>query len=187
MSALSDSELVEQYRQGREAAFNEIVLRYQEKIYWVVRRFLNDHDESDDIVQDVFVKASSALKEFRGDSSLYTWLYRIAVNLSLNEIRRKRVKEFFRLDEVEESEVASDNTADGFTEVNEDQKLIRNAVAQLPPKQRIVFVLRFYEEMPYEEIAEIMQTTAGGLKANFFHALKKVSAYVKAQHGTRHH
>ncbi len=185
MSALTDQELVERYRSGQESAFNEIVLRYQEKVYWVVRRFLNDHDDADDIVQDVFVKASAALKEFRGDSSLYTWLYRIAVNLSLNEIRRKRVRDFFRLEDVEHLEESSEHEPDKVAEAEEQRKLIEEAVRFLPPKQRTVFVLRYYEELAYEEIAGILHTSVGGLKANFFHAVKKVAGHLRKQHGTR--
>ncbi len=185
MKALTDLELVEQYRQGREAAFNEIVLRHQEKVYWVVRRFLNDHDDADDVVQDVFIKASRKLREFRGDSSLYTWLYRIAVNLSLNAIRRKRVGEFFRLEDVEDLSGGSDDSPDRHLEADEHRRLVEAAVQALPAKQRTVFVLRYYEEMPYEEIAEVLKTTVGGLKANYFHAARKVTEYVRKRHGTR--
>jgi RNA polymerase sigma-70 factor (ECF subfamily) len=185
MSALSDSDLVEQYRQGREAAFNEIVLRYQEKIYWVVRRFLSDHDDADDVVQEVFIKAARSLSDFRGESSLYTWLYRIAVNLSLNAIRNKRVADFFRLDDVGDLADHSGSGPDRDVDTEEQHRLIESAVRALPPKQRTVFVLRYYEELPYEEIASIMQTSIGGLKANYFHAVKKVAESVKRHYGTR--
>ncbi|MCU0453796.1 MAG: sigma-70 family RNA polymerase sigma factor [Bacteroidetes bacterium] len=185
MTAISDQELVEQFRQGREPAFNEIVLRYQERIYWVVRRFLNDHDDADDVVQDVFIKAARNLRGFRGDSSLYTWLYRIAVNLSLNAIRRKRVADFFRLDDIGDIASHDDIGPDGRVEADEQRQLIESAAQQLPPKQRTVFVLRYYEDLSYEEIAEILHTSVGGLKANFFHAIRKVAEHVKRQHGTR--
>lgn len=185
MSALTDLDLVEQYRQGREAAFNEIVLRYQEKIYWVVRRFLTDHDDADDVVQDVFIKASRNLRDFRGDSSLYTWLYRIAVNLSLNAIRNKRVAEFFRLEDVGDIADHGSPGTDQAVDEEEQRRLIESAVRTLPPKQRTVFVLRYYEEMSYEDIAKVMQTSVGGLKANYFHAVRKVAAFVRKQHGTR--
>lgn len=185
MSALSDPELVEHYRQGREAAFNEIVLRYQEKIYWVVRQFLSDHDDTDDVVQEVFIKAARGLHDFRGDASLYTWLYRIAVNLSLNAIRNKRVAEFFRLDDVGDLADHGSPGPDHQVDADEQQRIIGSAVRSLPPKQRTVFVLRYYEEMSYEEIAEVMQTSVGGLKANYFHAVRKVADAVRKQHGTR--
>jgi RNA polymerase sigma-70 factor (ECF subfamily) len=185
MTATNDLELVEQFRQGREAAFNEIVLRYQEKIYWVVRRFLSDHDDADDVVQEVFIKAARRLSDFRGESSIYTWLYRIAVNLSLNAIRNKRVADFFRLDDVGELADHSGPGPDRDVDREEQHRLIESAVRTLPPKQRTVFVLRYYEELPYEEIASIMQTSIGGLKANYFHAVKKVAESVRRQYGTR--
>jgi RNA polymerase sigma-70 factor (ECF subfamily) len=185
MSDISDLDLVERYKQGQESAFNEIVLRYQERIYWVVRRFLTEHDDADDIVQDVFIKASVALRDFRGESSLFTWLYRIAVNLSLNEIRRKRVKDFFRFEEIDQSPSSLEENPDKLLEAQENRRMIQEAVGTLPPKQRTVFVLRYYEEMPYEEIAEILRTSVGGLKANYFHAVKRVAGYLKRQHGTR--
>lgn len=185
MTPTTDQELVEQYRQGRDAAFNEIVLRYQEKVYWVVRRFLTDHDDADDVVQEVFIKASRNLAGFRGDSSLYTWLYRIAVNLSLNALRQKRVAEFFRIEDIGEVRHEGDVGPHDQVEADEQRSLVESAVRSLPAKQRTVFVLRYYEEMTYEEIADVMQTSVGGLKANYFHAVRKVAEHVRKRHGTR--
>ena len=99
MDQRSDLELIREFKDGNEKAFNVLVLRYQEKIYWVVRRLLPDHDEADDVVQDIFIKVYRSLNSFKGDSSFYTWLYRIAVNLSLNEIRRKKTRRTFTLDD----------------------------------------------------------------------------------------
>lgn len=184
MTATPDQELVELYRQGRESAFNEIVLRYQEKIYWLVRRFLTDHDDADDVVQEVFIKAASHLPEFRGDSSLYTWLYRIAVNRSLNALRQKRVAEFFRLEDAGEVPHAENDGPQDRLEADEQRRLIESAVRALPAKQRTVFVLRYYEEMTYEEMSEVLNTSVGGLKANYFHAVRKVAEQVRQQHGS---
>ena len=97
--ASSDLELVESFQKGNEASFNELVRRYQEKVYWIAHRFVNDHDQADDIVQEVFLKVYRALNDFRGDSGVYTWLYRITVNISLNTIRKQRIKDFLRIDE----------------------------------------------------------------------------------------
>ena len=94
MTDSNDLELVELFQKGNETSFNELVRRYQEKVYWIARRFVNDHDQADDIVQEVFVKVYSALKKFRGESSVYTWLYRITVNIALNAIRKQRVRDF---------------------------------------------------------------------------------------------
>lgn len=184
MTALSDLELIELFRQGDESAFNEVVRRYQERIYWVARRFVNDHDEADDIVQEVFIKAYDALKKFRSESGLYTWLYRIAVNMSLNTVRRHKIREFLQLDDLAEREESPDKRPDELLEESEHRSLVEQAVAELPERQRAVFVLRYYEELPYEEIAAILKTSVGGLKANYFHAIRKIEEHVKRVHGS---
>ncbi len=184
MTGRSDLELVEGFQRGEENAFNEIVLRYQEKIYWTVRRFVNDHDEADDVVQEVFVKAYGALKGFRAESGLHTWLYRIAVNRCLNYLRRLKVREFLRIERFEEEEDSGTDRPDEAVEKEEQRALIEAAVKRLPEKQKAVFVMRYYEEMPYEEIAKVLKTSVGGLKANFFHAVRKIEEYVKRAHGT---
>ena len=185
MSDRSDEELVRLYQGGEESAFNELVLRYQEKIYWVARRFSNDHDNANDITQEVFCKMYESVKDFRGDSSLYTWLYRIAVNVSLNFLRRQKVREFFRIDEVFDIESDQSEAPDSIVEKAEHQSLVEQAVASLPEKQRAVFVMRYYEELPYEQISKILKTSVGGLKANYFHAIRKVGEYIHRAHGTR--
>lgn len=184
MTGRSDLELIEGFQRGEEKAFNEIVLRYQEKVYWVVRRFVNDHDEADDVVQEVFVKAYHALRSFRSESGLYTWLYRISVNLSLNYLRRLKIRDFLRVDLILEEEDTETERPDEVLEKEEERALIEEAVKRLPEKQKAVFVLRYYEEMPYEEIAKILKTSVGGLKANFFHAVRKIEEYVKRAHGS---
>jgi RNA polymerase sigma-70 factor, ECF subfamily len=173
-------ELVERFHAGDEQAFNILTLRYQEKIYWVVRRMIPDHDEADDIVQDVFIRAYHSLKSFKGESSVYTWLYRIAVNLSLNEIRRKKIRKTFSLDEsTTEQHRTDDDTPAEAMERKEQSIMIKKAIDRLPEKQKKVFILRYYEELPYEEIAQIVKTSVGGLKANYFHAVKKIGEYLK--------
>jgi RNA polymerase sigma factor (sigma-70 family) len=185
MSDRTDEELVDIYQKGNEGAFNELVLRYQEKVYWVARRFSNDHDNADDITQEVFCKVYEGLKDFRGESSLFTWLYRVTVNVSLNYLRRLRVREFFSLDDLLELAGDEAEAPDRVFERQEQKTLIAEAIATLPVKQRAVFVLRYYEEIPYEEIAKILGTTVGGLKANYFHAVRKVGDYVNRAHRTR--
>ena len=183
MDHRSDLELIEEFRHGNEKAFNPLVLRYQEKIYWVVRRLLPDHDEADDVVQDIFVKVYRSLNTFKGDSSFYTWLYRIAMNLSLNEIRRKKTRRAFSLDDNVAQHESKDPLPLEMLEREERTKLIKDAIERLPEKQKKVFVLRYYEELPYEEISKILKTSVGGLKANYFHAVRKIGEYVK--HGLR--
>ncbi len=183
MDQRSDLELIHEFKNGNDKAFNLLVLRYQEKIYWVVRRLLPDHDEADDVVQDIFVKVYRSLNSFKGDSSFYTWLYRIAVNLSLNEIRRKKNRKTFALDDTIMQHESDEMLPLERMERDERTRLIKEAIARLPEKQKKVFVLRYYEELPYEEISKILKTSVGGLKANYFHAVKKIGEYVK--HGLR--
>jgi RNA polymerase sigma-70 factor (ECF subfamily) len=185
MSLIDDRELVEKFQQGDEASFNELVKRYQEKVYWIARRIAGDHDGADDIAQEVFIKAYSALKDFRGESSVYTWLYRVTINLSLNAARRKKVREFSRIDEFFELAAEERENPEKILEANEQTELLNEAIQQLPDKQKAAFVLRYQEELSYEEISKILKTSVGGLKANYFHAVKKIGEYVNRAHKTR--
>lgn len=179
MIQTSDLDLVKEFKEGNDQAFNHLVLRYQEKIYWVVRRLLTDHDEADDVVQDVFVKVYHSLHSFKGDSSFFTWLYRIAINLSLNELRRKKTRKTFSIDDAAIQYESDDVLPLEQVERKEQTRLIKEAIERLPEKQKKVFLLRYYEELPYDEIAKILKTSVGGLKANYFHAVKKIGAYVR--------
>ncbi|MCB0710847.1 MAG: sigma-70 family RNA polymerase sigma factor [Ignavibacteriae bacterium] len=184
MVELDDKELLELYHSGqKERMFNELVRRYQKRIYWVARRMVKRHEDADDIAQDVFVKAYTALEGFRGDSNIYTWLYRIAVNLSINHLRKQKVRNAVDLDDYLPF-LSKDADQDKKMMRRENVSLIEEAIATLPEKQRAVFIMRYYDEMPYEQISAILGTTVGGLKANFHHAVKKVAAYVKQNHGS---
>jgi RNA polymerase sigma factor (sigma-70 family) len=184
MSASPDLELVDLFQKGNEAAFNELVVRYQEKLYWIARRFVQDHDQADEIVQEVFVKVYGTLKEFRGESGVFTWLYRITVNVSLNTLRKRRVRDFLRIDEFFETAGDENEQPDKLVEREEQRTLIEEAVRILPEKQKAVFILRYHEELPYEEISTILKTSVGGLKANYFHAVKKIGEYIHRAHRT---
>ena len=179
MEQLNDLELIQRFKRGEEKAFNILVSRYQEKVYWVVRRLLPDHDEADDVVQSVFIKAYTSLASFKGDSSIFTWLYRIATNLALNEIRRKKLKRTFSIDDSVLQHTDPDDLPLEQLEKKEMTARIQKAIDRLPEKQKKVFVLRYYEELPYEQIAKILKTSVGGLKANYFHAVRKIGAFLK--------
>jgi len=179
MNQLNDLELIQEFKEGKEQAFNQLVVRYQEKIYWVVRRLLPDHDDADDVVQNVFVKVYHSLRTFKGESNFYTWLYRIAINLSLNEIRRKKAKKTFSLDDSVAQYESDEVLPLERLEKQELTNLIAKAIERLPEKQKRVFILRYYEELPYDEIAKILKTSVGGLKANYFHAVRKIGEYIK--------
>ncbi|MGD1044655.1 MAG: sigma-70 family RNA polymerase sigma factor [Bacteroidota bacterium] len=185
MTDSNDLRLVELFQNGDETSFNELVGRYQEKVYWIAHRFVNDHDQADDIVQEVFAKVYSALKKFRGESSVYTWLYRITVNVALNALRKQRIRDFIRIDDLFETADDENEQPDAIFEKDEQQKLIEEAIAKLPEKQKAVFILRYHEELSYEEISLILKTSVGGLKANYFHAVKKIGEYVNRAHRSR--
>ena len=181
MPAKSDLELVEDFQHGKIEGFNELVRRYQEKAYWLARRIIGSHPDADDIVQDAFVRVHNGLKTFRGESSFYTWLYRIVTNLSLNALRKKRIRDFLRYDEIIEETYPGSARSDAAVLQQEVETIIEKAMQQLPAKQRTVFAMRYYDELPYEEISAILKTSVGGLKANYFHAFKKIQKYVRKE------
>ena len=179
MQSLSDHDLVEEVRNGKRQAFTELMRRHQQKIYWTARRIVGDHAEADDVTQETFVKAFMSLGDFRGESSFYTWLYRIAVNMSLNAVRKRQVVEYLRESEIVNRLFPQLVNPQQEVEFQEVESQLHKAVGTLPEKQRAVFVMRFFEEMSYEEIAKVLKTSVGGLKANYFHALKKVQEYLR--------
>ena len=179
MEPPSDNELVQEVRNGRRQAFTALMRRYQERVYWVARRIVGSHDDADDIVQETFVKAYLALGEFRGDSSFFTWIYRIAVNLSLNALRKRQVLNYLHESELLSRILPSPDDPGKDLENSEIESALQRAVATLPEKQKAVFVMRYYDEMTYEEIGRVLKTSVGGLKANYFHALRKVREYMR--------
>jgi RNA polymerase sigma-70 factor (ECF subfamily) len=180
---LDDKQLLELYRAGQaDKMFNEMVRRYHSRIYWVARRMVKSHEDADDIAQDVFIRAHSALKDFRGESNIYTWLYRIAVNLSINHLRKQKVRKLVDITDYIPF-LAKDPEQDKNVMHDENVSIIEEAIATLPDKQRAVFIMRYYDELPYEQISAILGTSVGGLKANFHHAVKKISAFVRERHG----
>ncbi len=180
MTQRSEADIVDSCRSGDRSAFNQLVRLHQERVYWVVRRMIHDHDDAMDVTQEVFIKAYEKLDSFRGDAQIFTWLYRIAVNLSLNHVRKSRLRSFFSLTDKEDALEDDASTPDEDVELRETRRLIERAVDTLPHKQRAVFGLRYFEELPYEEISHILETSQGGLKANYHHAVRKIERYVKA-------
>ena len=181
MSLKTDQELVQIFQQGSVDGFNELVRRYQERVYWIARRIAASHEDADDITQDVFVRVYEHLHQFRGDSSFYTWVYKIAVNVSLNLVQKKRVKHLLQFDQLLEETIPDDSSADGALLEKEYQVIFDRAVNRLPPKQRAVFMMRYYDGVPYEEMSMILKKSEGGLKANYFHAVKKIQEYVRRE------
>lgn len=173
---MTDSEIIQLYECGRrEEAFNGIVETYTERLYWHVRRFLCSHDDTDDLLQDIMIKIWTALPTFRGESKLYTWIYRIATNEVLNHLRKQRFKALVSLDSAT-SLLERKIDDDAYFNGDEMQRELHKAIQRLPEKQRVVFNLRYFEEMKYEEISEITGTSVGALKASYHHAYVKVKA-----------
>lgn len=181
MSALSldiDFELVKEYTSsGSSRAANELIRKYRKFVYATALRFIEDYDDAEDIAQDVFIKALDSLSKFEGRSSLKTWLYKITVNISLNYKRRKKLRNIFSFGtNDDESNFMSDEILpDRNLESKEFEKNFLNVLAQLPEKQRETFALRYFDELSYEEISELLGTSIGGLKANYHQAVKKIS------------
>ena len=171
---MKDKEIIELYSCGRhEEAFRGITDAYTERLYWHVRRFVCSHDDTNDLLQDIFIKIWTALPSFRGDSGLYTWIYRIATNEVLNYLRRQKVKSLLSFESISaslEQKIDEDNYFNG----NERQRELHKAIQRLPQKQRIVFSLRYFDELKYEEISEITGTSTGALKASYHHAYNKI-------------
>jgi len=158
--------------------FNKIVKEYSERIWWTARRFVNSHEDADDLTQDIFLKIWTALPSFRGEAQLFTWVYRIAVNEAMDRLRREKVRaalRFASLDAEMEKRIDNDPWFDGTPA----QRALSKAVAALPEKQRQVFILRYYDEMPYEEMSQVLETSVGSLKASYHIAREKVEAVLK--------
>ena len=158
-----------------ERLFNEIVAQYSERVYWHVRRFVNNHDDADDLVQDIFLKIWTALPSFRGEAQLFTWVYRIATNETLNWLRREKVRAALRFTSVD-AEMERRIDADPFFDGDAADRALSKAVVKLPEKQRQVFIMRYYDEIPYEDMSAILGTSVGALKASYHIAQEKVRA-----------
>lgn len=173
-----DPKLIERLRDPQECrtAFNEVIDAYSEPLYWQIRRMVVDHDDANDILQNTFLKAWTSLENFRGDAKLSTWLYKIAVNESLTHLEKERRRNNVSLDD-EESMLVNMIEADKYFDGDELQARFRKAIAQLPDKQRLVFNMRYFDDMKYEEMSDVLGTSVGALKASYHHAVKKIEQY----------
>lgn len=179
MPEYTDIELVELFRDAdkKHYAFNLLVRKYQEKIYYFVRRMVIDHDDSDDVVQNIFIKVWNNLGSFREDSKLFTWIYRIAVNESLSFLKSKQLRSYLSLSSPEAQMVKALHD-DSFFDGPEIQRRLSEAIIRLPKKQQLVFNMRYYDDLSYDEISEIVGTSVGALKASYHFAAKKIEEFV---------
>lgn len=175
---MKDKELIAMLKEPRmqREGFAVLVKQYSEQLYWKVRRIVFDHDDANDVLQNTFIKAWSNLGNFQGKSSLFTWLYRIAVNESLDFLRKQKTASQVSADE--EPAVAAKLMGDPYFDGDEAQALLRQAIARLPDVQRTVFTLKYFEDMKYSEMSKMLNTSEGALKASYHLAVKKISEYL---------
>lgn len=176
---LSEQELVLQLQEerSRDKAFRVLVLQYQERLYWHVRKMVKSHDDANDVVQNAFIKIHRNIDKFKGDSKLYTWLYRIATNESLTFLKKQQRRTTEAIDNPDinlANQLSYDDDIDG----DAVQQLLAKAIETLPEKQKLVFNMRYFEEIPYQDISEILGTSVGALKASYHHAAKKIEEFV---------
>ncbi|MHB8208117.1 RNA polymerase sigma factor [Mucilaginibacter sp.] len=174
-----DAEILSKFQneKTRNEAFNILLKKYQQKIYWHIRRMVIDHDDADDIAQDVFVKVWKNLPGFRADAQLYTWMYRIATNECITFLNKKKAKNNVSLDDVD-STLGDTLAASSYFDGDKAQRRLQEALLTLPDKQRLVFNMKYYEDMKYEEISDVVGTSVGALKASFHLAVKKIETYL---------
>jgi RNA polymerase sigma-70 factor (ECF subfamily) len=161
----------------QETAFKKLLSDYKERLYWHVRKIVIDHNDADDVLQNTFLKVFENINNFKGNSSIYTWMFRIATNESLNYINKKAKKLGVSNEEwiVKKSDKLE---SDPYFEGGEMELKLQKAISRLPEKQRIVFNMRYFEEMKYKKISEILRTSEGGLKASYHHAVKKIKIFL---------
>jgi RNA polymerase sigma-70 factor (ECF subfamily) len=152
--------------------------RHQQRVYWIARRIVGNHTDAEEVAQEAFVKAYLGLGDFRNDATFFTWLYRITVNLALNVVRKRQVISYIRESELLARFFPANNEAERRVAEPESTSALQAALRDLPEKQLSVFVLRFFEELSYEDIAEILEASVGGLKANYFHAIRRVREHL---------
>jgi RNA polymerase sigma factor (sigma-70 family) len=176
---LDDQELLLLFKETgtKEKAFTQIIKKYQEKLYWHIRRMVVEHEDANDVLQNMFIKVWKGLDNFREDSQLFTWLYRIATNECLTFIEQQKRRSSVSISN-EESGLSNKLKADKDFDSNKIEWKLQLAMQQLPDKQRTVFNLRYYDEMPYEEMSRVLETSEGALKASYHHAVKKIEDFI---------
>ena len=156
-------------------AFSRVIAHYTESLYWQIRRMVIDHDDTNDLLQNTFIKAWTNIDNFRGEAKLSTWLHKIAINEAITFIKKEKAKNNVSIDD--ESFLIDNLQADEWFDGDEVKLQLQKAINQLPEKQRLVFNMRYFDEMKYEDMSEILGTTAGALKASYHHAIKKIEQF----------
>ncbi len=175
---MSDDQILLLIREeaSKERGFRLLMQEYQERIYWHIRRMVVAHEDANDVVQNTFIKVFKSIQRFEGKSALYTWLYRIATNEAITYINKRKKKATTGLDD-EGNNLENQLEADDYFDGDQAQILLQKALKKLPEKQRLVFQLRYYDEMAYQEMSEVLDTSVGALKASYHHAVKKIESF----------
>jgi RNA polymerase sigma factor (sigma-70 family) len=180
MQDYKDDELVEMLRaKGKDYAFRFIVTKYKESLYWLIRKMTLNHEDTDDVLQNTFLKAWKGLDNFKAESKLYTWLYRISTNETISFLNKKKRNTILPIDI--KDELINKLESDTYFCGDEMQLKLQKAILQLPDKQRLVFNMKYFEEIKYSKMAEILDTSEGALKASYHHAVKKIEEYLKSE------
>ena len=177
---IAEETLVNELKQkeSQAKAFEVLVNTYKERLYWHIRRIVLDHDDADDVLQNTFIKVYRNIEGFKGDSKLYSWMYRIATNESLTFLKQKS-KKLGVSDEELKNSMVENLQSDVYFEGTEIQLKLQKAMATLPDKQKLVFSMKYFQEMKYDEISEVLETSVGALKASYHLAVKKIETYLK--------
>ncbi|WP_299061346.1 RNA polymerase sigma factor [uncultured Polaribacter sp.] len=174
--------LIEQLKNvaTREAAFRELIKLYKERLYWHIRKIVVSHDDADDVLQNTFIKVYKNIDKFNQESKLFSWMYRIATNESITFINKRAKDRNVDISEMHE-QLASSLESDVYFSGDEIQIILQKAIATLPQKQQLVFNMKYFDEIKYNEMSEILETSVGALKSSYFHAAKKIESYIKNQ------
>ena len=174
--------LIEQLKnvQTKEKAFRELITLYKERLYWHIRKIVISHDDTDDVLQNTFIKIFKNIDKFNQDSKLFSWMYRIATNESITFINKRAKQRNVDITDYQQ-ELASTLASDDFFTGDEIQLILQKAIATLPQKQQLVFNMKYFDELKYNEMSQILETSVGALKASYFHAVKKIELYIKKE------
>lgn len=164
--------------QTKEIAFRKLITEYKERLYWHIRKIVITHDDADDVLQNTFIKVFKNIDKFKGDSKLYSWMYRIATNEAINFINKRAKEKKVDINDYQ-NELTSNLNSDNWFSGDEVQLILQKAIASLPEKQRLVFNMKYFDEMKYHQISDILETSVGALKASYHHAVKKIEVFIK--------
>jgi RNA polymerase sigma factor (sigma-70 family) len=166
--------------QTKEKAFGVLISRYKERLYWHIRKIVISHDDADDVLQNTFIKVFRGIDNFKKESKLYSWMYRIATNESITFINKRAKEKNTDISEIKQELISCLQSDEWFTG-DEIQLILQEAIARLPKKQQLVFNMKYFDNMKYNEISDILKTSVGGLKSSYFHAVKKIEHYIKTK------